>query len=224
MDNTGAPNFDGWLTIAQVAARLNRNEKTVRRMIARKDLTAEKITTGTGKEWRIMPNGALEGAGQVPDIVPGTNGQEPDGAGPQPDVVPDSVPGLSMDTAGRGAGIVPDIQSPQIQAITGDVARLSGEVEAMKAFIAGGAMQAITERLAALPDAEQSAAMMAQAVQEGITAALQADTAKEAQAARLADEQNQKLLDAVARLSGEVEALREDRQEKRGFFGRLFGG
>ncbi len=73
-----------WLTVAQAMAALARSDKSIRRMIERKDLRAEKVRTATGQEWRIMPadvarfaHGETGSIGQVSD----TAGQVPDTAG-----------------------------------------------------------------------------------------------------------------------------------------------
>jgi hypothetical protein len=229
------PDTSQWLTVSEAASHLGVSVRAVQKRCKSGTLAARRIETPQGAKWEIDANQLTRTWTRTGE--PGREAaNEPANSGREPRAL-HAQNGANLDANSshivREPANEPDASS--IQAITGDVARLSNEVEALKAFIAGGAMQAISERLAALPDAEalraalaenqeQSAAMVAQAVEKGITAALQADTGKEAAAARLADEQNQKLLDAVARLSGEVEALREDREKKRGFFGRLFGG
>lgn len=168
-----------WLTVAQVSAHLNRNEKTIRRMIGRGELTAHKITTPSGQEWRIAPTGTLATAIEAPDGARQgarpTAGQVPGASNGVPDGEPGMVPGITLDTAGHvpgGAGQVPDVQNGQIQAVAEDVHQLRNEIAQLKAFIAGGAMQALNERLANLPDAEQTAQIVAQSVQQAVSQAM----------------------------------------------------
>ncbi len=56
-----------WVTVAEVCARLRRSDKSVRRMIERGDLKAEKVKTDTGQEWRIDPSSVPSGDGRETD-------------------------------------------------------------------------------------------------------------------------------------------------------------
>jgi hypothetical protein len=150
----------------------------------------------------------------------------------------DSVMGREPDANHAEIVREPDANkdAANIQAVVGEVHQLRGEIENLKAFIAGGAMQALNERLSTLPDADSLRAMIVEnqaqivsvAVSQVAAVVREENAAKEAQTASKDDvrailEQFQKLQDANARLSGELEQLRENK-EKRGFFGRLFGG
>jgi chromosome segregation ATPase len=61
-----------WLTVTQTCAALGKSDKSVRRMIARGDLLAEKIKTDKGQEWRIDPESVADQGGQMT----GCNGRE----------------------------------------------------------------------------------------------------------------------------------------------------
>jgi Helix-turn-helix domain len=55
-----------WLTVTETCIALGKSDKSIRRMIARGELHAEKIRTGNGQEWRIDPESVTHCGGQVP--------------------------------------------------------------------------------------------------------------------------------------------------------------
>ena len=69
----GVLDTNGWLTVAQVAQRLNVAERTVQRRCEKKKLHARRVTTADGVAWRINPEGLPTGADKsrhTADILP----------------------------------------------------------------------------------------------------------------------------------------------------------
>jgi len=213
-----------WLSVAQAAKILQITPRSVQR----------RCDAGTLKARRVGPEGA-----QHWEIDPASVEVARDGA----------TPNIATVAATRDTPLqtVAPQTSQEIQAVTQEVHQLRGEIEQLKSFIAGGAIQAINERLAQIPDAEtlrkaiaenqgQTAQMMAQAVKSGITEALQADIEREnEQQAQSASKDDVKdIVDRLERVLERQQWLEEDnanlrkeleeRDKKRGFFGRFFGG
>jgi len=67
-----------WLTVAQAMTALQKSDKSIRRMIERGDLSAHKVKTATGQEWRIVAADVARFAGGVPEVLPDTAGQVTD--------------------------------------------------------------------------------------------------------------------------------------------------
>ncbi len=208
-----------WLTVSQAAALLKVSERTIRRRCEAGKLAARLDSNESGSVWLI--DAAAISAVNSADATDKKNATA--------DKLR-SENGLSAvnaaDTADsrNKAAVIP--ADGQIEAISGNVARLNQEVEQLKSFIAGGAMQAIQERLANLPDAEMMRTEVAQAVEKGITQALAADAQQQAETASKDDvkailEELKRVRDDNAALRSEIEAQREEQGQKRGLFGWL---
>lgn len=272
MNETTSPKASGdgarvdtstWLTVAQAAQRLNVAERTVQRRCEKGQLEAQRVTTSEGVAWRINPASVPTAADIGADSVP-TGAANMQGAATAPTGVPpySGVNGGSVPTAAddaptgvpTGADLMAMGADAELKAVAGEVHQLRGEIEQLKAFIAGGAMQALSERLSSLPDADTVRAIVAEdraAAQQAILdavaatmaerdeqradvppAATQADVAQAVERAtreateaaeKAAAAREQKLLDALASVRGELAELREN-PPRRGFLGRLFGG
>ena len=188
-----------WLTVTEAAARLGVSEKTLRKRIKSGQIEAQKVTLPAGGvAWRVTAD-ALNGAvGPLPRLE--AVGRTIEGTGilaSEREGGVKEAKNTALEANGtESVGIVPHREGIEKErsdpALVGRVDALSNEVEQLKAFIAGGAMQAISERLAILPDAEalralmvenqeQTAQMTAQAVKDGLTEALQADSIQRAE-------------------------------------------
>lgn len=245
-----------WLTVAEAVGLLKRSDKTVRRMIERGDLEGELSTTERGREWRIKAASVYahislhvtEGDGRQRRNLTEPNGSPLDRKDSVTEGKTESDSNYVPEGDGRVTEAMTEPQNSQIEAVAGEVHQLRGEIENLKAFIAGGAMQALNERLATLPDAEamraalaenqeQTAQIVAQSIEKALEASAAQQQEREAQRetqreARMASKDDVKAIleelkrvqDTNARLSSELEQLHENQQQKRGFFGRLFGG
>jgi chromosome segregation ATPase len=219
------------VTLAEAAFRLGVSERTLRKRIAAGTLAAEKKPIeGGGSGWQI-PVSVLPAASDRDGSAAEAEAESGTEAFARGAEVTTGTSEVGAETKAEGIrkqnGSGSEAKNSQIEAVAGEVHQLRAEIEQLKGALVGGALAQINERLARLdevPSADDRRAEVAQAVQEGITAALQADAAKEAQAAKVESAQYQKLLDAMAQMSGELAELREDREKKRGFFARLFGG
>jgi excisionase family DNA binding protein len=204
-----------WLTVSQAAALLRVSERTVRRRCEAGKLSARLETTPTGPAWLIE-------AADIPaaSAADAAANNQASAANLRPEL--DEAADVS---AGNSSMPADAADIPADNAIALRVNEMSGEIEQLKSFIAGGIMAQIAARLEQVPSAEQ----MRDAVEQGIAAAVKnsdgasRDDVVNAVAPVL--ERLEQIEASNAALRAENEALKAEMDKKsRGFFGRLFGG
>jgi hypothetical protein len=238
-----APDTSQWLTTAEVAFILKVSERTIQRRCEAGKLVCKRHTDENGEAWRVSA-ASVPGALVSPVVTTGDDRKTP----PGDEVATTAHTQYERESPESGATLttgddaddnvttsVVTTDDSKFEAVAGEVHQLRSEIEQLKGVLVGGMLAQVNERLAKLdelPSADDRRAEMAQAVREGITEALQASTAqqaeREAQTASKDDvrailDELKRVQDTNARLSGELEQLREARQG-RGFWARLFGG
>jgi hypothetical protein len=229
--NNGIQPDTKWLTVSEAAALLKVSERTVRRRCEAGKLSAQRESNEFGVVWLV--EAAAITAANTGNGSDGADSEEGAAAQVQPESV--STAATSADDSKSSevtAAIAADNQNSQIEVVAGEVHQLRGEIEQLKAFIVGGAMQAINERLATLPDVETLRAAMreelgereptltkddvASAVEQGITAAVEKSAAQEREELAVAiDKGMTPVLERLAKIEEENRQLRTDLQTER---------